>query len=312
MTTNFDELLNTNGSSTFDPSAVDGIDQSMINDAGPMYPIVQWHTGDQKMKKAGGMDYLGGFFIKADAIDDDLLAAAGWEKTSWTHADGKDEYGWWKRQVALSVIATRKRWEVYTDGGGRPLVFPWKSYDKAKAAGKASGRTQILCIVRGLEEAGPIVLTLRGMSALAFEGNNRDNLGCMGRFHQTVIAAANLTTAQQRKKWPTFAFWLPVGANRDSKDEPVFDKVGSGNSTRNIITPIPLGLPNKPGEVKNLGQFYVGNDLLEVAKELYIEASTTWVVAWDNLTPDQESGEAVTESVADSVTAGADLEALGV
>jgi hypothetical protein len=310
--TNLNDLLNSNGN-TFDPSAVEGIDQSMISDAGPIYPIMQWHTGDQKMKKAGGMDYLGGFFIKSDAIDDELMTKAGWEKTSWTHADGKEESGWWKRQVAISVISMRKRWEVYPDGGGRPLVFPWKSYDKAKAAGKASGRLQILTLVRGLEDAGAIVLTLRGMSALAFEGNNRDSLGCLGRFQQTVITAANLTTQASRKKWPLFAFWLPVGANRDAKDEPVFDKVGSGNSTRHIITPIPLGLPNKPQEVKNLGAFYVGNELLEVAKNLFVDASTTWVTAWDNLTPDQESGEAVTEEAAPEVVASnVDLGALGV
>jgi hypothetical protein len=306
------ELLN--NSNVFDPTAIEGIDPSMVTETGPMYPIVQWHTGDQKMKKAGGMDYLGGFFIKADAIDDALMQAAGWEKTAWTHADGKEEAGWWKRQIAIAIVTTRKRWEVYADGGGRPLVFPWKSYDKAKAAGKAGGRTQTLVIVRGLEDAGPVVLTMRGMTALAFEGNNRDNLGCIGKFQQTVITAANSATAASRKKWPLFAFWLPVGADRDEKGEPTFTKVGQGSNTRNIVVPIPLGLPSKPGDVGNLGAYYVGNDLLEVAKTIYVEASSSWVVAWDNLTPEQEqaAAEQAIEPTPEAAPANVNLEALGV
>lgn len=254
MTSNND-IFNGNGAA-FNPDALNDIDPAMVNDTGPMFPLVQWHTGDNKMKKAGGIDYMGGFFVKADAIDDDLMVAGGWEKTTWTHDNGTEQAGWWRRQAGLAVIAIRKRWEVFQDNGNRPLVFPWNKYDAAKAAGRPSGRLQALCIIKGIEQAGPVVLTLRGMSSVAFEGRGGDTAAAMGKFKATVIAAANLASqakGTRGKRWPDFAFWLPVGANREADGTPKFDKVGQGNNTSSICVPIALGLPAKPAEV-NLNQ----------------------------------------------------------
>lgn len=311
MTTSND-LLNNNGV-TFDAGAVDSIDPSMVNDAGPMFPLIQWHTGDNKMKKAGGIDYQGGFFVKADAIDDETMAAGGWEKTSWTHDNGTEQAGWWRRQAGLAIIAVRKRWEVFQDGGNRPLVFAWNKYDAAKAAGRPSGRLQVLCIVKGLEAVGPLVLTLRGMSAMAFEGRGGDTAAAVGKFQATVITAANLASqakGQRGKRWPLFAFWLPVGADREADGSPKFTKVGTGNNTTSICVPVALGLPAKPADT-NLNAYYVGAELLEECKRIWADAETNWTHAWDNLTPEQEQvAEAVQEQPA--VPQGADLAALGI
>ncbi len=312
------DLLNNNNVS-FDAGAVDAIDASMVNDSGPMFPVIQWNTGDSKMKKLGtdSMDYTGGFFVKADAIDDAIMEAGGWVRTTWTHNDGTEEAGWFRRQMAVAVVAMRKRWEVYEAGSRRPQVFPWagKGYERAKAAGRPKGRTQVLCIVKGLEDAGPVVLTLGGMSAMSFEGN-RQSMGALTKFQQTVITAANDASAKagkRGKRWPLFAFWLPVGADRDAKGEPSFTKVGQGNDTTNIVLPVALGLPNKPAEV-NLNPFYVGNELLETCKSLWGDAELAWTHAWDNIVneePDTAEAQAAAEETPAMMSADA-LAALGV
>lgn len=38
-----DDILNNNGV-VFDADAVTGIDEKMINDVRPMFPLLQWHT----------------------------------------------------------------------------------------------------------------------------------------------------------------------------------------------------------------------------------------------------------------------------
>jgi hypothetical protein len=257
-----------------------------------MFPLLQWHTGDQKMKKAGGIDYTGGFFIKADVIPDELMLAGGWEKTTWTHDNGAEDIGWHRRQVGLAIIATRRRWEVYQESGNRPLVFPWKNYDQAKAAGRPSGRLQVLCLVKGLEKAGPMVLSLRGTSSLAFEGRGGDTSSAVGKFQATVIQAANLASQSKgrRNRWPLFAFWLPIGADRETDGTPRFTKVGQGNNTSSICLPVALGLPDKPADVK-LNAFYVGNELLEECKRIWADAETNWTHAWNELQPEQETAK---------------------
>jgi len=312
MTTDND-ILNNNGV-VFNADAVEGIEEQMVNDVGPMFPLLQWHTGDQKMKKAGGLDYTGGFFIKADAIDDATMLAGGWEKTTWTHDNGAEDAGWHRRQAGLAIIATRRRWEVFQENSNRPLTFAWKNYEKAKTQGRPTGRLQVLCLVKGLESAGPVVLSLRGMSALSFEGRGGDTAAAVGKFQATVITAANLASQGkgQRKRWPLFAFWLPVGADREKDGTPIFTKVGQGNNTSQICLPVALGLPAKPADV-NLNTFYVGNDLLEECKRIWGEAENNWTHAWDELQPEPETATAAQEATPQQpVAAEEDLATLGI
>ncbi len=100
----------------FDAGAVANIDQSTVEQSGPTYPVIQWHYGDAKAKRAGGMAYGGGWFIKADMADEATLVANGWVKEEWTHDSGASEEGFYKPAIAVSVIAIRKRWEVAGDG----------------------------------------------------------------------------------------------------------------------------------------------------------------------------------------------------
>jgi hypothetical protein len=201
---------------------------------------------------------------------------------------------WWKREIAVAVIAQRKRWEVAAETGPRK-VFPWNAFDKAKEAGRPSGRTHFLVLVKGLEEAGPIVLTLKGVAGRAFE-DYRDSKSVITKFSNTVIRAANSASDAAAKKagkaagkkWAYRAFWLPTGAARDDKGEPVFTEVGSGKDTKKCCLPIALGLPDKPEQV-DLKRFYVGNDLLAFVNALY-DSSVEWRTAWENIKPGTTEG----------------------
>src|SRR5688500_16110885 len=67
----------------FDPSFVDGIDQETVERNEAEFPTIQWHRGDPKMKKMGGMDYQGGWFMSEAGAPTDMTDH-GWEKTTWS------------------------------------------------------------------------------------------------------------------------------------------------------------------------------------------------------------------------------------
>ncbi len=286
----------------FDPTAVDGIDQASVEQGGAKFPVVQWHSGNQALKKLGGADYAGGFFVKDGAINSELLTANGWTKTDLIHKDGTSTEGWMRREMAVSVIAIRQRWEV-KQTNAPTQVFPWSGYKDAERIGRPSGKTQALCIVKGLESAGPVMLTFSGTRAVSFTGSNKSS-GALTKFSQTVITAANQASDGAAKKagkplgkhWPYRAFWLPIGANRDGKGDPIFTEVGSGKDTSYVVLPVALGLPEKPDQV-DLRKFYVGNDMLNTVNALYID-NADWRTAWESIIPGAtDNGVTVSEPV---------------
>lgn len=272
----------------FDPGAIESIDQASVETSGPQFPAIQWHYGSNKSiaKKVGGMDYQGGWFLPEDSIDAELLGE-GWEQVTWEHTNGTAVDGFYRREIAVSVVAARQRWEVYNDNGAAQ-VFAWNEYDAAKANGRPSSRTHVLCLVKGMEDIGAMVLTLKGSAAMSFSGT-RSQAGALTMFANTVIKAANQASDEAAKakserggkRWPYRAFWLPVGAERDAKGAPVFTEMGSGNSKINLVLPVALGLPSKADAV-DLGKFYIGADLLPAVNELWAEAEEGWTHAWDS------------------------------
>lgn len=306
------DLLNTTGNEEFNPDAIDSIDQDSVEGGGPSYPIIQWIYGDLKAKKFGGMEYQGGFFVKEGKVDGATLEAAGWAKTTRTFDSGAEEEGYWKREAALSIIAERKRWEV-VDNGQRQ-TFAWSGFEKAKEAngGKSpSSRTHYLVLVKGLEAAGPFVLTMKGAAGAAFE-SYRDANSVISRFANTVIAAANTASDAAAKsagkpagkRWAYRAFWLPVGANRNAAGDPIYTEVGKAPNTTNVVLPVALGLPDKAAQVE-LKRFYVGADLLATVNALF-DASAEWRSAWENIKPGTVEGEATGDPAAEAAAAAKD------
>lgn len=292
----------------FDAELVDSIDQSSVEGGGPSYPLMQWVLGDLKAKKFGGIDYQGGLFVKAGSVDAAAMEAAGWTKTERTFESGASEEGFWRRETAISIIAERKRWEINENGQRR--TFPWNAFDKAKEGNggrNPSSRTQYLVLVKGLEDLGPFVLTMKGAAGAAFE-SYRDAGSVISRFTNTVIRAANNASDAAAKKankpagkrWAYRAFWLPFGAARDEKGAPIYKEVGKAPNTTNVVLPVALGLPDKPEQVE-LKRFYVGNDLLTKVNEIY-DTSADWRSAWANMKPGSVEGqpEAAEDHAADN------------
>ena len=295
---------------TFDPGLVDEIDQDTVEKNEIQFPIIQWHRGDPKFRKAGGMDYQGGFFVAENMAPADLTAY-GWERTSWVHGDTDETEGYYIRDLTLALIRERKRWEVYDNN--RRFNYAWKDYDKASVAGRATGRSHVLALIQGLEKFGPFVLTLRGMAGVHFSGS-RHIKGVLTQFDAVVVRAANDAVRKAGKHgiMPRRAFWLTVGAARDAKGAPVFIEVGTGSDKSHMVIPVALGLPDKAEQV-DLSKFFVGRELLAKTTAIYTEAET-WAAAWDTIVPgssDQQGQEtaepaannvaAVTESVAEEL-----------
>jgi len=256
----------------FNANAINTIDQSTVENEGARYPIISFINGSPKMKKGGGVSYEGGWFVAADNAPADMTEY-GWTKDSIMTQSGAEIEGFWGRQIEISVINQRRRWMV--DGQG----FPWNAYEDAKAAGNPRGHQQFLVLVKGAEALGPFAITLKGHVGMSFQGARQyAQTGALSVFSKTVIAAANTKT--KPAKWPFRAFWLPVGAQKDAKGQPVFTEVGVAPNASTVILPVPVGLPEKAAQV-DLNKYYVGDDLLTVVNQLHTE-SADWVAQWES------------------------------
>ena len=260
----------------FDPSLASSIDQSTVEEK-LAYPIIQWINGQPSLRRAGGVEYTGGFFVAEESID--LAGAAGWEALTVTHRNGDTSAGFATRALRVSVIRMRRRWEVFD--GDRRIFFPWNAYDSARAVGRPSGRLHILSLIAGLEAAGPIVLTMRGSVAAAM--TKRD--GILQQFDATVVRAANQASAEHARKqgkpparWARRAFWLPLSPMADAKNEPVFTEVGAGSATSKVTLPVSPGLPATWQEC-DPGAYFVGAEILRTVNEIYADTEQ-WELDW--------------------------------
>lgn len=285
----------------FDPGVVDEVPQDTVEQNEVQFPIIQWHYGDPKAKKFGAvMDHIGGWFMPEEMAPADDMTPYGWEKTSWTHANGDETDGFWRAEIEIAMIHQRRRWEVY-DGTNRS-VFAWTDYDKAREVGRASGRSHVLCLVKGLEEFGAFVLTLKGTSGMYFQGT-RTVKGALQQFDATVMRAASEAIRKSGRKgvMPRRAFWLKVGAKRDAKGNAVFTEVGQGTDKSNLVMPVAIGLPAKPDQV-DLNEVYVGKELLDRLTEIY-QDTLEWKSAWDSIAPGSSDGTETEAEKPDTETA---------
>ena len=287
----------------FNISAVAGLEgaaEQSVKSAGFEYPIMMWAYGNPKHKKAGGMDYAGGFFIpiptprEEDSEESkekiatvaakmaELLPAAGWEKETMIHADNASTEGYYNRDAVFSLIGFRKKWEIVDGDTRMAWAWNWDNFALAKEHGSPKTRFHGLVAVKGAEGVGPFILTLRGVAQMNFEGA-RDSV--MNKFFQAVITPANALTKSQT---PYRVFWMPVGAKQDAKGEPAFEKFGTGSDTSHLVMPALIGIPAK-GDKALLDRLYVGDDKLPIFNEMY-EAAKEWIVAWDTLEPGTNGG----------------------
>lgn len=249
------------------------VNQDAIEHGGSQYPVIQWNNGDQKQKKHGGFDYHGGWFVSEEKVD--LSGVEGWEKVEWVHDNGTSTDGFWAPELSLSVIRKRQWWEVTT--GNQRQIFTWNDYDAAKAIGNPRGRTQYVVMVKGMEDRGLFMVTLRGTSAMAFDSRK----GALSKMTSTVVKSANafLASKKQTNKMPFYSFWLRVGYSRDDKGQPLFTEVGKGKETSMVCLPMALDFPVGDEKVEFLN-FYVGKELNGKAGE-YFNDTKEWAESVD-------------------------------
>ena len=298
---------------SFNPNFVlNNTDDSTVEHDGPRFPIITWMTGDPKAKKIGGMAYHGGFFVSKEGAPADLTAH-GWESDSLMRDDGKEIEGYWTKALEASLIMGRKRWVV--QGDKSQAVYGWNDYADATKAGNPRSHQQTLVIVKGMEDIGPFVLSLKGTAMMSLNGQKEFAAnGVITSLRRVVIAAFNkvLQEAAKKVKGGTFIAapyriaWCPITANSDGKD-PVFTKVGSGDKSSMVVLPVIGQIPDKPEKV-DLDAFYVGDDVYALANGLYNE-NIEWAKAWDNLKPGQSEKpnevEAAGKEEAENLTAAA-------
>lgn len=312
---------------------LDSIEQGTSEVFGQQYRTIQWVNGDPGKKKYADMGGQGGFFFPEKiAFDEEVLLAHGWKKEMLVHSSTAETPGYWKRELTIVPITTREAWIVKQEGGGETLGLvgfdnsarytdfnafrkaKWDGFEKAKHYGIPTNRLQILCLVEGLEEQGPVALTLGGSVARAFY-DERGADTVLGDLHKSVIVVANAKSDEAvraaaakasndaekaqilkrlGRKWPMRAFRITVGANRDDKGAPVYTTVGKGNATSDVTLPIALGLPAK-GEPVDLNKWRISAGLLATVNEIFAEVRTTWAVEWDALLPAGEAAAAPVE-----------------
>ena len=256
--------------------AVQDIDQTTIDDTGPSYPYIQWVNGKPTLKQLGGVAFTGGWFFPADNAARDELD--GWIAGELVHRDGSSTAGFFRRDLTFAIVRYRRAWLVA--GPTRSTFFPWNQYAQAAAAGKAAGKLQVLTVGLGLEEYGPIVLTMRGMVGKAFL--SRDSV--VTTLRKQVISVADTLNAKRgvKNKFPMRAFWVTVGPQRDAKGTPIFTLVGRAGqegSQSHITVPVCVGLDQKLDSA-GLAERFVGMDRLTWFGEIWQEADE-WAHAWD-------------------------------
>lgn len=286
-------------------------DESTVEHDGPRFPIITWITGDPKAKRVGGMAYHGGFFVSKDGAPADLTVY-GWEAESLVRDDGKEIEGYWSQSLEMALIMGRKRWVV--QGDRSQAVFGWNDYSEATKVGNPRSHQQTLVIVKGMEDVGPLVLSLKGTAMMSFNGQKDfAGNGVISSLKRVVIAAFNkaLQDAAKKVKGGTFIpapyriAWCPIVAHSDGK-EPQFTKVGSGDKSSMVVLPVIGQIPAKPENV-DLDAFYVGDEVYTQVNELYAE-NVEWAKAWDNLKP----GQAESNSDHDAKAEEEDLTAVAV
>ena len=293
------------------------IREDTLDMEGISFPYAQWVNGDQALRRLGLDDvtYTGGWFIPADMVDLDQVP--GWTHGSLTHRDGDETEGWFAKQLSIAVIHIRRCWQVYA--ADHAVNYAWADYKTAKAAGEPygnspRGRLQILGLVKGLEDAGPLMLTLKGVVGQAFTASN----GILPTFRQHVLksAAAHASKAASKRigVYPRYYFWLTVGPESDEKGLPVFTRAGSGDQSTPVTLPVLIGVA-KGMTVAQLGELYTGDQVIATiegtrdpvtgrwAENGLFDETREWAAAWDRLGQPEPNAE---EHLA-AIEAGEDL-----
>jgi hypothetical protein len=233
----------------------DVVDPNASEQVVPLYPVAQWHNGQQALKAMGGVQFTGGVVLPEKYLADGA-AFPGWAKERMIFRSGKEEAALTAHKVSIAPIRTRFRW--FARQGNETAYYPRHAF---VMGANMRGHLQVLAAVQGAVD--PIVITFKGKASQAFESLLKD-------FGTKVVQTAN-RQAPKGKALPRYAFWMPVAPGPHTK--------AGGAGHESVVTLPVLGLP---GEItlEFLRSLYVGRDNLIRFQEWYQEAGP-WVDAWE-------------------------------
>jgi hypothetical protein len=233
----------------------DVVDPKAADQSVPVYPVAQWHNGQQAMKALGGVQFTGGVVLPKKYLPDGFMLA-GWKEERITFRSGKEESAFTAREVSFAPIRTRFRW--FARQGNETAYFPRNAF---VMGANMRGHLQMLVALRGAAE--PIVITFKGKASQSFETALKD-------FSAKVVQAAN-RQAPKGKALPRYAFWMTIAPAPHSK-------AGSAGQEAVVTLPI-LALPAEITR-EHLHASYVGRENLIRFQEWHQEAEP-WVEAWE-------------------------------
>lgn len=252
-------------------------------------PSIQWIQGQKQLKAAGGVAYLGGFFIPSKNLPGDFEIPAGFEAGEHTFRTGKTESGYFGLSAEIALIATRRCW--MKKDGSATRYYPWKEYAQG-----AKGQIQSLVLVKGCNM--PLVMSFNGKT----KGESYEALAAAA---DALAGKLNVALPKGARRYPRMTFFVPVissaavdpvkgfvmAVGKDDKSSPV---------TPMIIHPTLGDLKNITD--KTLERQYVGDEAFELCQIWYQEAvAAGWLEAWNRAAvveedehphPADESGEA--------------------
>jgi len=284
------------------------------------FPLIMWLNGDPGAAKMGldALEYVGGWFTapwyrhgdsitqripegadKSDYIEIDL-AEMGWRKDYFANARGDRIDGWYRRTMEVSLIAGRERWLIYEEKDGRDTVLSYTKYDDAVKLGSPRSNMQVLSIIKGMENLGPVVLSLKGYAMMSFKGQ-RDFLatGTVTGLKKYVTDPVAAKLAKPGQKPPHINYrsvWCVTGP-RVAGDTPEFIKAGKGEKSTMIMVPSYIGTQYTV-ETIDLATVYVGDEINKQVNQIF-DDNKEWSQAWLNLNGEHDAPEAAAEKEAE-------------
>lgn len=227
----------------------------------------------------------GYFFISEERVAEagiqitDDYVPEGWQRFTATLGE-KETPGFATRNIKIAVIRMRRIRELKRDSKNKnlPKKHGWYIKMTEEQKGNYQTRMQILCYVKGLEEAGPMVVTMKTTAVTSMLGDRRERLagifnpldggeGADSYFYKYVLGPANkeLKKTDPKGKVPQNHYWLEITNEVDAKGFPAWKKIEYGEKGPTDFTYVcPLmwaEYPNVLAHKFDYKKLYVGKDL---------------------------------------------------
>lgn len=142
--------------------------QGFNENAGAIYPYVQWQNGDPKLNVVSPELGRGTFMLKAANYRG--TTNLPWRIFAMPYGDKTEDMYIIPATTVFHLMGHRQIWEVKAQGAMYGKLFPSNQYEQAvEEAGKVMGATvkgitRYMVLIGGLEEAGLFVLSVKGQN----------------------------------------------------------------------------------------------------------------------------------------------------